>query len=86
MFEVESRHRRRNVWFFPERGDVRPEGRLRRDGELDGMQEFDGQIEKMVRAGVIDREVGLTYAINAGNLLLQLTEFGGEPAAAIPIP
>ena len=80
------RHRRSNTSLFPERGDIRPEGRLRRDGELEGMQEFDGQIEKMVRAGFIDKEVGLAYATNESNLLLQFTDLGGEPAAEIPTP
>ncbi len=66
------------------------EGRSRvdamRDGELEGMQEFDGEIEKMIRSGVIDMEVGLAYATNAGNLRLQLSDFGGEPAAETTTP
>ncbi len=57
-----------------------------RDGELDGMQEFDGQIERLVRAGVVDKEVGLAFATNAGYLLLQLTDLGSEPAAEIAPP
>ncbi len=31
-----------------------------RDGDQDGMQYFDGEIEKLIRAGTIDLEVGLT--------------------------
>ncbi len=57
-----------------------------RDGELEGMQEFDGQIEKMIRAGIIEKEVGLAYATNSGNLLLQLADFGGEAEAEITTP
>ncbi len=46
-----------------------------RDGSNDGMQHFDAEIEKLVRAGVIDVDTGLTYATNAGNLRLELTDF-----------
>lgn len=45
-----------------------------RDGETDGMRYFDGEIEKMIRAGVIDIDTGLSYATNAGNLRLQLAD------------
>jgi twitching motility protein PilT len=33
-----------------------------KDGPAEGMQHFDGEIEKLVRAGVIDPETALTYA------------------------
>jgi len=46
-----------------------------RDGSNDGMQHFDGEIEKLIREGVIDVDTGLTYATNAGNLRLELTDF-----------
>ena len=45
-----------------------------KDGELDGMQHFDGEIEKLVRAGVISYATGLLYATNAGNLQIQLAD------------
>jgi twitching motility protein PilT len=57
-------------------------------GETEGMQTFDGQIEKLVRSGVVSKEDGLAYASNSGNLLLRLGELGGgsavknEPIAA----
>ena len=35
-----------------------------RDGELDGMQHFDGEIEKLVRAGTISIKTGILYATN----------------------
>ena len=38
------------------------------------MQCFDDEIEKMIRAGVVDLSVGLSYATNAGNLRLQLAD------------
>jgi twitching motility protein PilT len=45
-----------------------------RDGSTDGMQYFDGEIEKIVRAGVIDIETGLAFATNHGNLRLELAD------------
>ncbi len=50
------------------------------DGELDGMQHFDGEIEKLVRAGTITMETGLLYATNAGNLALLLADVPKEQA------
>jgi twitching motility protein PilT len=46
-----------------------------RDGDTDGMLHFDGEIEKLVREGVIDLETGLAYATNPGNLRLELADF-----------
>jgi twitching motility protein PilT len=45
-----------------------------RDGDTEGMQHFDGEIEKLIRAGIIDLETGLAYATNPGNLGLQLAD------------
>jgi len=57
-------------------------------GEVEGMQTFDGVIEKMIRNGVVGKEDGLAYASNYGNLLLRLGDFGGgdapSPKAAEP--
>jgi twitching motility protein PilT len=52
------------------------------DGDTEGMQHFDGNIESLVRAGTIDLETGLAYATNPGNLRLQLADLaqGGESA------
>jgi twitching motility protein PilT len=50
-------------------------------GELEGMQSFDSVIEKLIRAGVVDREEGLAYASNAGNLSLRLADTGGDTPA-----
>src|SRR6204780_441842 len=46
-----------------------------RDGDTEGMQHFDGEIEKLIRAGVVDFETGLLYSSNAGNLRLELADF-----------
>lgn len=43
-----------------------------RDGELDGMQDFDAVIRKMIEDKIITLEDGLSYATNQNNLLLQL--------------
>ena len=56
-------------------------------GETEGMQTFDGQIERLVRSGVVTREDGLAYASHQGNLLLRLGEYsaGGAPKPK-PVP
>jgi twitching motility protein PilT len=43
-----------------------------RDGEIDGMQDFDSVIRKMIEDKIISLEDGLSYATNQNNLLLQL--------------
>jgi twitching motility protein PilT len=43
-----------------------------RDGEIDGMQDFDSVIRKMIEEKRITLEDGLSYATNQNNLLLQL--------------
>jgi twitching motility protein PilT len=50
------------------------------DGSQEGMQNFDGELEKLIRAGTVDLEVGLSYSSNAGNLRLSLTDFVEEQA------
>jgi len=57
-----------------------------RDGDTEGMQHFDGGIEQLVRAGVIDLDTGLAYATNPGNLRLQLSDIAGEPPPEAPQP
>jgi twitching motility protein PilT len=42
------------------------------DGALDGMQTFDQELERLIHAGIVDREVGLSFASNRTNLQLQL--------------
>lgn len=44
------------------------------------MQHFDGEIEKLVRAGTIEMDTGLAYATNAGNLQLELADHAAAPA------
>jgi len=49
-----------------------------RDGSTEGMQFFDGEIEKLIREGIVDFETGLTYSTNAGNLRLEMADFSEE--------
>ncbi len=62
-----------------------------RDGDTEGMQHFDGEIEKLIRAGIVDFETGLSYSTNAGNLRLEMADFLDErqrpnqPAATKPV-
>ncbi len=53
-----------------------------RDGDTEGMQHFDGEIEKMIRNDLVDFEVGLSYSSNAGNLRLELADYLENPKAA----
>ncbi len=53
-----------------------------RVGEQEGMQSFDGDIERLIRAGVLDMETGLAYATNPGNLQLDMSDLKLEAEAA----
>jgi twitching motility protein PilT len=62
-----------------------------RDGDTDGMQHFDAEIEKLVRDSVVDADTGFTYATNPGNLRLELADFldgqgKKKPAVAAETP
>jgi twitching motility protein PilT len=51
-----------------------------RDSEMDGMQYFDGEIEKLIRQGIITTSTGLAHATNAGNLRLLIADVPDEDA------
>ena len=55
-----------------------------RVGGNEGMQHFDGEIDKLIRAGVVDFGTGLAYATNAGNLRLELSDLVEPPKEAAP--
>ena len=61
---------------YVERGEV--EGRslldAMRDGALDGMQYFDGELERLVREGTVSMQTAVLYASNAGDLRVQLAD------------
>jgi twitching motility protein PilT len=48
-----------------------------RDGEIDGMQDFDTVIRKLIESEAITLEDGLSFATNQNNLLLQLKGLSG---------
>ncbi len=53
-----------------------------RDGDTEGMQHFDGVIEKLIRTGVVDFETGLQFSTNAGNMRLEMADYLDNPIAA----
>ena len=55
-----------------------------RQGDIDGMQDFDTVLENMIRAGVVTMEDGLMYATNRHNLHLQLSDFGSGSGGTTP--
>ena len=55
-----------------------------RDADTEGMQHFDGEIEKLVRAGTIDLDTAMAFATNQGNLRLQLSDLIGDSAPEVP--
>src|SRR5687767_1225823 len=52
-------------------------------GDQEGMQTFDGVLEKMIREGTVTKEAALPYATNANNLLLRLNDMGGSVTAPV---
>jgi twitching motility protein PilT len=44
------------------------------DGELEGMQTFDAVLEKFIREGLVRKEIALSYATNANNLMLATSD------------
>jgi len=56
-----------------------------RDGSTEGMQHFDGEIERLVREGIIDVETAMNYATNPGNLGLEMADFEEKPKEADPL-
>src|SRR5688572_5464085 len=70
---------------YLEKGDSEGKSLLdaMRDGELDGMQHFDGELEKLARAGEISKKSALTYATNAGNLQVQMVDVADEASEVV---
>ena len=54
-----------------------------RDGVLDGMQYFDGELERLVRNGMLAPSTAYLYATNAGNLRVQLADVPDEDSLII---
>jgi twitching motility protein PilT len=53
-------------------------------GDMEGMQTFDGVLEKLIRDGVVKKDEGLAYATNSGNLLLRLSNMGESASGSKP--
>jgi twitching motility protein PilT len=53
-----------------------------RVGGQEGMQHFDGEIDRLIRAGILDLDTGLAYATNPGNLQLELADLAREQGGA----
>jgi twitching motility protein PilT len=68
---------------YIERGEAENRSLLdaMRDGEHEGMQYFDGEIEKLVRSGSVSLASGLNSATNAGNLRILLADVPDEATA-----
>lgn len=65
------------------------------DGEMEGMQTFDKELEKMIRSGSVKKEVALGYASNTNNLALAISDLdehvpkapnGEAPSMQMPPP
>ncbi|HEY0323526.1 MAG TPA: PilT/PilU family type 4a pilus ATPase [Pyrinomonadaceae bacterium] len=49
-------------------------------GDQEGMQTFDGVLERLIREGVVKRDEAMPYATNANNLTLRLADLAETPA------
>src|SRR4029453_5942604 len=58
----------------------------REQGDPEGMQTFDGVLEKYVRQGLVKKEDAMAYATNPGNFLLRLSDMGAAGAQSPPPP
>ena len=54
-----------------------------KDGALDGMQHFDGELERLTREGVITFTTAMLYATNAGNLRVQMADVADDEQSLI---
>lgn len=57
-----------------------------RDGQTEGMQDFDSELDRLVRADMVDLDMALAFATNAGNLRLQLADFAEAAAQQSAAP
>jgi twitching motility protein PilT len=82
VFEILKSSMRTREYIEKGEGDGKSLVDAMRDGSEDGMRHFDGELERLVRAGEIDIEAALLYASNAGNLRLSLSDFFDEARTA----
>jgi twitching motility protein PilT len=50
-----------------------------RDGTTEGMQHFDGELDRLVRQGLVDFDTAMGFATNAGNLRLEMQDYLEDP-------
>ena len=50
-----------------------------RDGSNEGMQHFDAELSKYVRKGLVDFDVAMGFATNAGNFRLEMQDYLDDP-------
>ncbi len=60
-----------------------------RDGSTEGMQHFDGELNRYVREGLVDFETALGFSTNAGNFRLEMQDYlddarNRRPSSAAP--
>ena len=55
-----------------------------RDGVTEGMQHFDGEIERLIRSGIVEFDTGMSYSTNAGNLRPEMADFLDERRSDAP--
>jgi twitching motility protein PilT len=53
-----------------------------KDGDMDGMQHFDGELERLMRERTLTVDVGMSYATNPNNLRLSMVDFLGSEDGA----
>jgi twitching motility protein PilT len=72
---------------YVERGETEGKSLLdaMHDGSTEGMQYFDGELQRLVRSGVIEFEIAIAYATNAGNLRLELSDLLEQPAESAAV-
>jgi twitching motility protein PilT len=83
VLEILKSTMRTREYILKGEGDGRSLTDAMHDGNMDGMQTFDDELEKLWAARVIPRETALAYATNPTNLALRLTE--GIPETAAPL-
>ena len=74
IFEILRSTLRTREYIHKGEGDGKSLLDAMRDGSNEGMQCFDDEIEKLIRAGSVDLETGLSCSTNPGNLRLQLRD------------
>jgi twitching motility protein PilT len=57
-----------------------------RDGDTEGMQHFDGVLNKFIREGLVDFETAMSYSTNTGNLRLELQDYLEDPKNRKALP